>query len=118
MQLFATKSYEHGEHAGLGWIAGEVRPIDAPGLRVPHVGWNDVTVTHAHALAAPGTYYFVHGYHFVATDPAHVLATTDYGGPLAAIVGREKICGTQFHPEKSQKAGLALLRAFAERIAC
>lgn len=99
MQLFATKSFEHGEHQGLGWIPGEVRPLSRQ-----HVGWNDV---------GPHTYYFVHGYHFVPTDPAHVVATADFDGPIAAIVERDHITGMQFHPEKSQAAGLALLKAFA-----
>ncbi|MCC6811999.1 MAG: imidazole glycerol phosphate synthase subunit HisH [Deltaproteobacteria bacterium] len=99
MQLFATKSFEHGEHAGLGWIPGEVLPLERQ-----HVGWNDVGAE---------TFYFVHGFHFVPADPRHVVATADFDGPVTAIVQKDHIRGMQFHPEKSQRAGLALLKAFA-----
>lgn len=119
MQLLASKSFEHGTHDGLGWFSGEVRRIDgeAKGLKVPHMGWNElVTQDTAHPLLAgigPGAHaYFVHSYHFVSRDPALVRATTDYGGPVAAVLARDNIAGTQFHPEKSQDAGLRLIANF------
>ncbi|RMD49866.1 MAG: imidazole glycerol phosphate synthase subunit HisH [Alphaproteobacteria bacterium] len=119
MQMMADLGREHGrETPGFGWIGGEVvriRPAD-PALKVPHMGWNDLTVHRAHPVLAgvpTGTdVYFVHSYHLVAADPAQVLATTDHGGPIAAVVGRDNIIGTQFHPEKSQKAGLRLIADF------
>ncbi len=118
MQLLAHRSFEHGEHEGLGWIAGEVHriePTDA-GLRVPHIGWNEVKPCRESPmlldLPASPSFYFVHSYHFVVKDAVHVVGTCDYGRPLAAVVQAEHVWGTQFHPEKSQKAGLGLLRNF------
>ncbi len=119
MQLLATWGREHGDHAGLGWIPGEVvavRPSDRR-LKVPHMGWNQLEVkAPAHPVLAglPGDAhaYFVHSYHVVTDDPAHTLATVDYGGPLAAVVGRDNILGTQFHPEKSQATGLRVITNF------
>ena len=113
MQLLADEGVEHGSTAGLGWIGGRVeaiRPPD-PTIRVPHMGWNDVT-TVGGGLVEPGEAYFLHGYHFVAADAAEVAATTDHGGPLTAAVARDTIIGTQFHPEKSQAYGLAFLSRF------
>lgn len=118
MQLLARVGREFGDHPGLGWIDGEVvkmTPSD-PALKIPHMGWNELTVGKRHPLfagLAPGAHaYFVHSYVIRPADPAHVLATTDYGGPFAATVGRDNIAGTQFHPEKSQAAGLTLLGNF------
>jgi glutamine amidotransferase len=119
MQLFATTGREHGDHAGLGWIPGEVvalRPSDAA-LKVPQMGWNSLEITEpAHpVLAGLGErphVYFVHGYQFQPEDRARVLATVDYGGPVTAVVGRDNLIGTQFHPEKSQALGLKLLTNF------
>jgi glutamine amidotransferase len=118
MQLLASVGREHGEHKGLGWIEGEVVRL-APAkraLKIPHMGWNDLKLLKPHPLtdgAAPGAQvYFVHSYHFRAADPAVVIATTDYGEAIAAIVARGNIAGTQFHPEKSQAVGLALLGRF------
>ena len=124
MQLLADVSFEHGEHRGLGWIPGEVRRIDAAGprtheghaLRVPHIGWSAV-VTHGRSallekMPPEPTFYFVHSFQLVAKDPAVVTGTCDYGGPLTAVVEHGHVLGTQFHPEKSQKAGLQLLRNF------
>lgn len=113
MQLLADVGVEHGETAGLGWIGGRVEavaPAD-PLVRVPHMGWNEVVVTRP-GLIAPGEAYFLHGYHFAATAPDDVAATTDHGGPLTAAVARGTIIGTQFHPEKSQAYGLAFLARF------
>lgn len=118
MELLAERSYEHGEHRGLGWIPGEVvriAPSD-PSLRVPHVGWNEVerrapSPLYAGLPPAP-SFYFVHSYRFAA-DPASVTAVCDHGGELAASVARGHVHGVQFHPEKSHQVGLALLRNFA-----
>lgn len=112
MQLLATTGEEFGSHAGLGWIDGTVRRLaTAPGITVPHMGWNDVVPTTAHPLLVPGEAYFLHSYAFEGDD---VLATTDHGGPVTAAIGRDNILGAQFHPEKSQRYGLALLERFLE----
>jgi glutamine amidotransferase len=112
MQLLATTGEEFGSHAGLGWIDGTVRRLPpAPGVTVPHMGWNDVVPMAAHPLLVPGEAYFLHSYAF---DGAHVLATTDHGGPVTAAIGRDNLLGVQFHPEKSQRYGLALLERFLE----
>jgi len=118
MQLMATRGLEHGAHDGFGWIAGEVirlRPAD-PALKVPHMGWNALENVAAHPLfagIAPGDHaYFVHSYHLVPRDPAHRLATVDHGGPVTAAVGRDAMAGVQFHPAKSQRAGLRLIANF------
>jgi glutamine amidotransferase len=123
MQLMATKGLEFGETPGLGWIAGVVRrmkPMPA-NLKVPHMGWNSLAVTQPHPLLdgmtaaeqAPHA-YFVHSYEFVPDDPSTICATADYGGTLVAAVAKDNMAGTQFHPEKSQAAGLALLGNFLE----
>lgn len=121
MQLMATVGREHGDHRGLGWIDGEVvalTPSD-PGLKIPHMGWNQLQPTdRSHPVLAgvqPGAHaYFVHSYRFSPSDPADTLATTDYGGAVAAIIGRHNMVGTQFHPEKSQATGLRLITNFLE----
>lgn len=116
MQLLADTGEEFGSHAGLGWVPGSVcrmTPAD-PAIKVPHMGWNDVTPASPHSLIQPGEAYFLHSYHFAATDPAHVLATTDHGGALVAAVGRDTVIGVQFHPEKSQQYGLSFLSRFLE----
>ncbi len=119
MELLATCGFEHGVHQGLGWIAGEVRRIEPadPTLKVPHMGWNDLAPLRGDhpllaGIPAGAQAYFVHSYHFVPAAPESVLATTDYGGPLVAIVGQDNVAGTQFHPEKSQSAGLRLIANF------
>ncbi len=121
MQLLATRGLEFETTEGLDWIAGEVRPITPrdPALKIPHMGWNTLDVARSHALLAgiptgpDGLHaYFVHSYHFVPRDPADVVAETDYGGPVTALVARDNIAGTQFHPEKSQALGLALIANF------
>ena len=111
MQLMAERGHEFGTHAGLGWIAGEVGPLASadPAARVPHMGWNDVVPLRPHPLIEPGEAYFLHGYGFTGAD---VLATTDHVGPVAAAIGRANMLGVQFHPEKSQRYGLALLERF------
>ncbi len=117
-QMLATRGLEYGETPGFGWIAGEVVRIEPadPGLKVPHMGWNDLVIDRPHpVLAGIGTgdhAYFVHSYHFRVADPGHLVAHCDYGGPITAIVGRDNILGTQFHPEKSQAVGLRLIANF------
>ncbi|MET4133415.1 glutamine amidotransferase [Porphyrobacter sp. MBR-155] len=119
MQLLADRGLEHGETPGLGWIAGEVRliePTDAS-IKVPHMGWNDVAILpHArnHPVIAEGEAYFLHSYHFAADNGADVAAMTDHGEGLVAAVARGNVLGVQFHPEKSQSYGLAVLRRFLE----
>ncbi|TVV74072.1 imidazole glycerol phosphate synthase subunit HisH [Sphingomonas solaris] len=116
MQLLADAGEEHGRHAGLGWIGGTVRllePADAS-LKVPHMGWNDVAAARPHPLIVPGEAYYLHSYAFDVADPAHLAATTDHGGPIAAAVARDTIVGVQFHPEKSQAYGLAFLTRFLD----
>jgi glutamine amidotransferase len=119
MQLLAGIGREHGDHAGLGWIKGEVVPlgVEDQGLKVPHMGWNELVFDRpGHPLLAglaPGAHaYFVHSYRFACTEPADRLAHVDYGGPIAALIGRGTIAGTQFHPEKSQATGLAVIANF------
>ncbi len=116
MQLLADAGEEFGRHEGLGWIAGTVRLIEPaePGIKVPHMGWNDVILQGTPPLLETGEAYFLHSYHFEATDPAHVAAVTSHGGPLVAAVARDTIIGCQFHPEKSQSYGLSFLSRFLE----
>jgi imidazole glycerol-phosphate synthase subunit HisH len=115
MQLLADAGVEHGTTKGLGWIGGTVRAIaPAADIKVPHMGWNDVTLAAPHPVLAAGEAYFLHGYHFEAADPSQVLATTNHGGSLTAAVGRDNILGVQFHPEKSQAYGIATLKRFLE----
>ncbi|QEW21454.1 Imidazole glycerol phosphate synthase subunit HisH 1 [Marinibacterium anthonyi] len=118
MQLMATRGLEYQDTPGLGWIAGEVDRIvpSDPALKVPHMGWNDLVLDGDHPVFAgiqTGDHaYFVHSYHFRTTDPAQTLAHVDYGGPVTAVVGRDTIIGTQFHPEKSHAAGLRMIANF------
>ena len=117
MQLLATRGVEHGVTSGLGWIAGDVVPIERrdPALKVPHMGWNDVRpMPHPDgaALIEPGEAYFLHSYHFVPDEGREIAAMTDHGGGLVAAVARDNILGVQFHPEKSQAYGLSLLERF------
>jgi glutamine amidotransferase len=119
MQLMASWGVEFGEHKGLDWIKGKVVALDPAdkSLRIPQMGWNDLKLTgvaHPALSATPsGEHaYFVHSYHFVAERAEDVLATVEYGGPVTAIIGRDNLLGVQFHPEKSQQAGLNLLGCF------
>ena len=115
MQLMADVGLEHGVTPGLGWIGGSVAPLAPhPGLKIPHMGWNDVTPARDHALVPEGEAYFLHGYAFAPSDAAYVVATTDHGAPVVAAVGRANMIGVQFHPEKSQRYGIALLERFLE----
>ena len=121
MQLMAGVGLEHGRHEGFGWIPGEVRPIEPadPALKIPHMGWNTLDIVRAHPVFGDLPFgpegwhaYFVHSYHLAPDNDAHLLATTDYGAPLTAAVGRDNLLGFQFHPEKSQRLGLALITNF------
>jgi glutamine amidotransferase len=118
MQLLATVGVEFGRHAGLGWIAGEVVKItpDDASLKIPHMGWNELKKVQSHPLlegVPDGSHaYFVHSFQLKPALPEDLIATTDYGGPLTAMVGNENIAGTQFHPEKSQAIGIKLLENF------
>ena len=114
MQLMAERSEEHGAHRGLGWIAGTVKPLSStdPRLKIPHMGWNDVTPQNAPPLIVPGEAYFLHGYQVALADPADGYAMTDHDGPVTAAIGRGTMIGVQFHPEKSQKYGLDFLSRF------
>jgi len=118
MQMLATRGLEYRETPGFDWIGGEVVHIDPADrtLKVPHMGWNDLVIDHPHpvlaGIATGDHAYFVHSYHFRVADPAHRLAHCDYAGDITAIVGRDNIVGVQFHPEKSQAAGLRLIANF------
>lgn len=121
MQLMATRGLEYVTTPGLGWIAGDVvriAPRD-PNLKIPHMGWNTLTVARPHPLLeglplgdAGRHAYFVHSYQLAAANDADVVARADYGGPVTAIVAQGTAVGTQFHPEKSQRVGLALISNF------
>lgn len=121
MQLMSERGLEKTITRGLGWIAGDVKEINPsdPALKVPQIGWNTIHVKHSHPLfdgittGESGLHaYFVHSYHLEARNPGEVLATADYGGELTAAVARDNMAGTQFHPEKSQALGLALIANF------
>ena len=118
MQLMADRGREFETIAGLGWIAGEVVPIAPrdPTLKIPHMGWNEIEPRAPHPLLAglgAGAHaYFVHSYHFRLAEPADLVAVTAYGGLLTAMIGHGNLAGTQFHPEKSQEAGLRLIGNF------
>jgi len=123
MQLLATEGHEFGTHRGIGWIDGTIEALNPSDktLKIPHMGWNDVTLSQtgmAHPVAGalkPGDHaYFVHSYHMELDSTDALLGTTNYGGEVTAIVGHDNIIGTQFHPEKSQSVGLKFLRAFLE----
>jgi glutamine amidotransferase len=118
MQLMADRGREFETVSGLGWIAGEVVPIEPcdAALKIPHMGWNQIEPRTPHpllqGLGAGAHAYFVHSYHFRLANPADLVAVTDYGGPLTAMIGHGNLAGTQFHPEKSQEAGLRLIGNF------
>ncbi len=118
MQMLATRGHEYEETEGFDWIGGEVREIrpDDPALKIPHMGWNDLCLTGNHpfldGVSTGDHVYFVHSYAMEVTDPAERLAHVGYGGDVTAIVGRDTVLGTQFHPEKSQSVGLRLIANF------
>ena len=111
MQLMADVGEEMGQHRGLGWVRGRVRRLE-PGTmeaKVPHMGWNDVRPVSDHAMVSPGEAYFLHSYAYEGED---VIATSDHAGPVTAAIARDTMLGVQFHPEKSQRYGLAMLERF------
>jgi glutamine amidotransferase len=121
MQLMAERGLEHEVASGLGWIPGDVVAIQpkSPGYRIPHMGWNTLRVLRDHPTLKgiptgdDGLHaYFVHSFHMKPKDSGCIVADTEYGEPVTAIVGRDNIVGSQFHPEKSQKLGLAFLANF------
>lgn len=123
MQLLARRGLEKGETAGLDWIGGNVVPIKPKSndYKIPQIGWNTLSVHNNHPLlsqiptGSDGLHaYFVHSYHFECEKPQELIATTDYGSPITAMIGRDNIVGTQFHPEKSQRLGLQLIANFLE----
>ena len=118
MQMLATLGHEYEETAGFDWIGGEIvriTPADAT-LKVPHMGWNDLVIDNPHpvldGIKTGDHAYFVHSYHMKVSDPAQRIAHVDYAGDITAIVGRDNVVGTQFHPEKSQATGLRLIANF------
>ena len=116
MQLLMGVSDEGGIHAGLGLIAGKVARLQGEGLRVPHVGWNVLNMTRPHpifqGIKKGRDFYFVHSYAAVCEQEENLLASTEYGAPVTAVVGRANVVGVQFHPEKSQVNGLRLIENF------
>jgi glutamine amidotransferase len=118
MQMLASRGLEYEVTPGFDWIGGEVARISPadPTFKVPHMGWNDLVIDQPHpvldGIATGDHAYFVHSYQFRVADPAHLLAHVDYAGPVTAIVGRDTIIGTQFHPEKSQATGLRMIANF------
>lgn len=118
MQMMATRGLEYTETPGFDWIPGTVAAISPsdPSLKIPHMGWNDLVIDHPHPIfdgIETGHHaYFVHSYQFEVADPSHRLAHCDYAGDVTAVVGRDNIVGTQFHPEKSQSTGLRMIANF------
>lgn len=118
MQMMATTGHEYEETPGFGWIAGDIRKITPSDehLKVPHMGWNDLVIDHPHpvleGISTGDHAYFVHSYAMQVANPAERLAHVDYGGDVTAIIGRDNMIGMQFHPEKSQDAGLRMIGNF------
>ena len=115
MQLLATQGKEKGNHKGLGWIEGKVIKLKKnKKIKIPHMGWNTVKIISKHPILKKKKFesYFVHSYNFICRDKKNVLATCDYQQSITAIIGKENIIGTQFHPEKSQRTGLEILKNF------
>ena len=118
MQMMATTGHEYEETPGFGWVAGDIRKITPsdPALKVPHMGWNDLVISHPHpvleGIKTGDHAYFVHSYAMDVRNPAERLAHVDYAGDVTAIIGRDTMIGTQFHPEKSQSAGLRMIGNF------
>ncbi|MCZ4352368.1 imidazole glycerol phosphate synthase subunit HisH [Roseovarius aestuarii] len=118
MQMLASRGLEYSETPGFDWIGGTVGPIapSDPTLKVPHMGWNDLVLHGTHpvldGIQTGDHAYFVHSYQFRVDNPAHLLAHAEYGEPVTAVVGRDTMIGTQFHPEKSQTTGLSIIANF------
>ena len=120
MQLLADLSHEYGKHKGLGWIGGKVIPIDRtlPAVKIPHMGWNSVKIIKQHAIFNNITneedFYFVHSYKFIPETKENICAETFYHQDISAVVIKNNIIGTQFHPEKSQNLGIQFIKNFIE----
>ncbi len=115
MQMLAENGLEFGDHAGLGWIPGHVVPIEAADVEIPHMGWNTVSGPARGGvsnLLDGKSFYFAHSFHFEPENDAHIYGVTDHGGERVAAVGRDNLLGVQFHPEKSQSAGVGLIAGF------
>lgn len=116
MQLMAKTSHENGIHQGLGWLTGEVVALPKGAVKVPHMGWNELVIRAKHPVLEGihdgKDFYFVHSYHLQSEDEREILANTEYGVSICALVGRDNMIGTQFHPEKSQAAGLKFISNF------
>jgi imidazole glycerol-phosphate synthase subunit HisH len=116
MQVLASHGMEFGEHEGLGWIAGSVERLETNGLTLPHIGWNNITCKRASPLMAGlengADFYFVHSFYFREGDPLEVLASAQYGKEFCSVIQRVNLYGVQFHPEKSQRAGVKLAKNF------
>ncbi len=115
MQLMAKRGFENGEFEGLGWLDAEVKKLSVSGVKIPHVGWNETQITRPSKLwpeVATQCFYYVHSYHMVCNDPSDVAALCHHGNNFSAAIERNNIMGVQFHPEKSQKDGLNVLKAF------
>ncbi len=123
MQLLADRGLEHGDHRGLGWIPGEVVPLQktAPDMKIPHMGWNDLILDQPDHILLRSIksaaihdkhFYFVHSFMFKCKEKGHLLAHAEYGQDVTAMIARDNLLGTQFHPEKSQNAGLQLIKSF------
>ena len=116
MQLLANISYENGEHKGLGWIDGRIKKIPDSGIKLPHMGWNNVIPTKKNNLIENSEdFYFVHSYYFKCKNEQNILAETQYGINFSSIVVKENIYGVQFHPEKSSSQGLKLIKNFVSK---
>ncbi|PPR44930.1 MAG: Imidazole glycerol phosphate synthase subunit HisH 1 [Alphaproteobacteria bacterium MarineAlpha5_Bin8] len=115
MQLLANTSYENGKHKGLGWIRGEIKKIPSTGIKLPHMGWNEVTITNKNKLinlSVLKNYYFVHSYYFDCKYSTNQIGRTNYGIDFASFISKENIYGVQFHPEKSSNQGLEIIKNF------
>ena len=118
MQLLANESYENGKHKGLGWIEGSIKKLYGPNLKLPHMGWNNITPKRESSLLTglcnSSYFYFLHSYYFEAHDEINIVSTTKYGNHFVSTVNYENIYGVQFHPEKSHQSGVQLLKNFSE----
>ena len=118
MQLLANISFENGQHKGLGWIPGEIKKLPTVDLKLPHIGWNEVKIIqNNNNLIDPNEiydFYFVHSYYFDCKQNENIVGTTDYGINFTSLISKENIYGVQFHPEKSSKQGLNLIKKFLE----
>jgi len=116
MQLLSDKGYEGGETEGLGLIPGTVMRMNNSLIKLPHMGWNSLKLRKSDSVISLNfndiDYYFIHSYEFIANNSENILATVDHGGHIAAIINKKNVYGCQFHPEKSQRAGLELLKSF------